>query len=205
MKRIFGASKPQQPAVSLEEATKKVDDRSTGLEEKIKKLDAELIQYREKMKKTKPGPARNALQQKAVRILKQKKMYEQQRDQLMSQSFNMEQANFATQSLKDTVTTVSAMKQANTSIKQQLKSISIDEVENLQDDMADLLETSNEIQESLSRSYATPDFDDSELEDELAALGEEISVDDTPSYLLASAPSNDPLVLEADQRQPVKI
>ena len=32
--------------------------------------------------------------------------YEQQLDNLRSQSFNMEQANFATQTLKDTKTTV---------------------------------------------------------------------------------------------------
>ncbi len=35
----------------------------------------------------------------------------------------------------------------------------------MQDDMSDLLETSNEIQDSLSRSFATPDFDESELDD----------------------------------------
>lgn len=44
--------------------------------------------------------------QKAMRVLKQKKMYEQQRENLMAQSFNMEQANFATQMLKDTKVTV---------------------------------------------------------------------------------------------------
>lgn len=33
--------------------------------------------------------------------------YEQQRENLMQQSFNMEQANYATQTLKDTKATVS--------------------------------------------------------------------------------------------------
>jgi len=201
MKRIFGASKPQQPAVTLDEATKKVDDRVGGLDEKIKKLDAELIQYRDKLKRCKPGPAKNALQQKAVRILKQKKMYEQQLGQLMNQSFNMEQANFASQSMKDTVVTIGAMKTANVELKKQLKNVSIDEIDSMQDDMSDLLETSNEIQESLGRSYATPDFDESELEDELSALGEELSVEETPSYLLASAPSSEP-TLDQQTRLP---
>lgn len=36
------------------------------------------------------------------RILKQKRMYENQRDQLAQQSFNMEQSNFAIQGIKDT-------------------------------------------------------------------------------------------------------
>lgn len=35
----------------------------------------------------------------------------------------------------------------------------------MQDELADLLESTNEIQESLGRSYATPDFDEADLED----------------------------------------
>lgn len=36
-------------------------------------------------------------------------MYERQRDQIMQQSFNMEQASFTQESLKNTVTTVSRL------------------------------------------------------------------------------------------------
>ena len=49
----------------------------------------------------------NAIKQKALRVLKQRKMYESQRENLSNQSFNMEQTNFATQMLKDTKVTVS--------------------------------------------------------------------------------------------------
>ena len=63
------------------------------------------MQYREKIKKTR-GPAQDALKQRAMRVLKQKKMYENQRDQLANQAFNMEQASFATAQLKDTMVTV---------------------------------------------------------------------------------------------------
>jgi charged multivesicular body protein 5 len=54
---------------------KKADARVGVLDEKIKKLDAELFQYRGQMSKCKPntGPY-NALKQKALRVLKQKKM-----------------------------------------------------------------------------------------------------------------------------------
>ena len=61
------------------------------MEVKIRKLDAELIKYKDQMAKMREGGAKNAVKQKALRILKQKKMYEAQRDQLMNQSFNMEQ------------------------------------------------------------------------------------------------------------------
>ena len=42
----------------------------------------------------------------APQILKQKKLYESQREQLYQQQFNVEQTRFTVQSVKDTVTTV---------------------------------------------------------------------------------------------------
>jgi len=193
MKRIFGSSKPTTPAISLEDATKKVDSRVEGLDVKIKKLDAELVGYREQLKKTKPGPAQNGIRQRAMRTLKQKKMYEGQRDQMMNQAFNMDQANFASQSMQDTVITVDAMKTASVAMKQQFKKISIDEIEDLQDDMTDLLDMNNEIQEALGRSYGVPEYDETDLEDELASLGEELEFESTPSYLNASStPDTEP-------------
>ena len=43
------------------------------------------------MSKMREGPGKNAVKQKALRVLKQKKQYESQADNLRSQSFNMEQ------------------------------------------------------------------------------------------------------------------
>lgn len=55
--------------------------------------------------------------------------YEQQLDNLRAQSFNMEQANYATQTLKDTHTTISAMKDGVNSMKKEFKKINIDDIE----------------------------------------------------------------------------
>lgn len=78
------------------------------------------------------GPAKNAVKQKALRVLKQKKMYENQADNLRQQSFNMEQTNYTTQTLKDTKTTVAAMKLGVQDMKKEFKKINIDEIEDLQ-------------------------------------------------------------------------
>ena len=43
------------------------------------------------MSKMREGPGKNAVKQKALRVLKQKKQYESQVDNLRQQSFNMEQ------------------------------------------------------------------------------------------------------------------
>jgi len=205
MKRIFGGSKQPPKGPSLTEAITSVDSRVDGLDQKIKKLDAELVQYREQLKKLKPGPAQNGVRQKAMRILKQKKMYEQQREKLMNQSFNMEQTNFASQTMQDTVTTIGAMKTAQQTMSKQFKDVSIDEIEDLQDDMTDLLETANEIQDSLGRSYLTPEFDEGDLEDELAALGDELEMESSPSYLSATTVPDSEPSLNSKQPQAVSI
>jgi len=124
-------------------------------------------------------------------------MYESQRDNLMAQSFNMEQANYATQMLKDTKTTVDAMKMGVKEMKREYKKVNIDDIENLQDDLEDMLEQANDVQEALGRSYGVPDVDESELEAELEALNDDFLADTDTSYLdeavnAPSVPTRDP-------------
>lgn len=64
-----------------------------------------------------------------MRILKERKLYESQREQLQQQSFNMEQAAFTTENLKNVMTTVDAMKTANQTMKQQYKKVDLDKIE----------------------------------------------------------------------------
>ncbi|KAI9090805.1 Snf7 family [Phlyctochytrium arcticum] len=200
MNRIFGTAKPKGPKPTISDAINSTDARADSVEVKIRKLDAELMKYREQMKKMREGPAKNAVKQKALRILKQKKLYEGQRDQLTQQSFNMEQGNMALDNLKNTIVTVDAMKFANKELKGQYKKINLDKIEKIQDEMEDLLEQANDVQETLGRSYGLPDgVDEDDLEAELEALGDELVEDeDEPSYLqeptyeMPSASTEDP-------------
>eukprot|EP01103_Thecamoeba_quadrilineata_P014917 TRINITY_DN4568_c0_g1_i1.p1 TRINITY_DN4568_c0_g1~~TRINITY_DN4568_c0_g1_i1.p1 ORF type:complete len:228 (-),score=45.95 TRINITY_DN4568_c0_g1_i1:894-1577(-) len=173
MRRFFGAAKPQAPGPSLNDMGETLEKRATSLDERIKKLDVELIGYRDQLKKTKSPAITNQIKQKAARVMQQKKMYETQREQLMSQRFNLEQASFAAETMMTTAMTVQSMRDANKTMKQQFKATKIEDIEDLYDDMEDLLETNNEIQDTLSRSFASPyDIDEADLEDELNALGD---------------------------------
>merc|ERR1712137_342748 len=190
------------------EATQKADGRVQQIEQKIAKLDSDLRQIREQMKRVR-GPAQNTLKQRAMKILQQKKMYEKQRDSLMGTVFNMEQAAFTTESLNDTVIMVDAMKMANKQMKQQFKQINIDSVEDLFDDMADLMEDNDIIQEAMSRSFSTPeDLDETELEAELDALGDELLMgedeEQLPSYLMESSVPSEGLP-ETGMQQPDQV
>ncbi|KAH8345757.1 hypothetical protein KR067_003057 [Drosophila pandora] len=202
MNRLFGRGKPKEPGPSINDCIAGVDARATNIEEKIAKLETELRKYREQMSKMREGPAKNSVKQKALRVLKQKKAYEQQSESLRNQSFNMEQANYAAQSLKDTQATVAAMKDGVKQMKSEYKKINIDQIEvslpfyiisskkffnfnfqDIHDDMADMLEQADEVQEVLGRTYGMPEVDDDDLQAELDALGDEIALDDDSSYL----------------------
>ena len=176
MNRLFGTAKPQAPKPTLQDASSSMDKRNESLDSKIGKLDKELQRYTEQMKKMKPGPAKQSVQKRALAILKQKKMYEGMKEQTMNQQFNMEQIMFAQDGLKETATTVAAMKDANKSLKKQFKAINLSQVEDLQDDMSDLLEQAEEVQATLGRSYNTDDIDEGDLEAELAAMEDDPSL-----------------------------
>ena len=83
-------------------------------------------------------------------------------------------------------------------MKQTYGKINIDELEDLQDEMLDLIDKSNELQEALLTSYDVPDdISELELDAELEALGEEIDFENemaesgigAPSYLNDTEPT----------------
>ncbi|CDY25014.1 BnaC02g39940D [Brassica napus] len=78
-----------------------INKRGESVEDKIKKLDVELCKYIEQIQKTRSGPVQQALKACAMRLLKQKKMYEGQRDMLYNHTFNLDQVSFTAEGLKD--------------------------------------------------------------------------------------------------------
>jgi len=160
------------------------------LDDKIKRLDAELAKHRDLIRRARPGPSLEAAKRRALTVLKQKRLYESQREQLYNQQFNVEQISFAAQSAKDTAVQVSAMQASAKELKAQFKSkaFDVDKIDALNDEMADLMDQSKEIQDVLGRSYDVPeDIDEEELMGELDALeemlGEEELDEEVPSYL----------------------
>ncbi len=193
MNRIFGSKKPVAPPPDLNECVQNIDSRGESIEKKIAKLEQEVAKYSDQMKKMRDGPAKNAVKQKALRVLKQKKVYEQQREALGNQSFNIEQQNMAIQSMRDTKTTITAMSMGLKEMKKEFKKVDLNKIEDLQDDLADIMEQAQEVQDVMGRTYGMPEVDESELEAELEALGDELALDTDTSYLDTPAiPSREP-------------
>ncbi|XP_057463945.1 vacuolar protein sorting-associated protein 60.1-like [Actinidia eriantha] len=180
MKRVFGAKKGKEPPPSVSDASDRINKRGETVDEKIKMLDAELARYKEQIKKTRPGPAQEAVKARAMRVLKQKRIYEGQRDRLYNQTFNLDQVAFAAEGIKDAQQTMSALKSANKELKEMMKTVKIQDIDDLQDEMMDLMDVSNEIQESLGRS--TLSYCDAELDTLESDMGLETE-DAMPAYL----------------------
>ncbi|KAF5550674.1 Snf7 [Fusarium napiforme] len=177
MNRLFG-SKPTGPKPTLNGAITNLDTRISSLDTKLKALNAELGAYQEKLSRMRDGPGKQAMKQKALKVLQRRKAYEAEKDKLESQVWNMEQANNMQDNLKNVMTQVDAMKTTNKELKKQYGKIDIDKIERLQDEMADLMDVGNEIQESLARSYDIPeDVEEDELDAELEALGMEVEME----------------------------
>jgi charged multivesicular body protein 5 len=86
---------------------KRVDE----LDFKIKNLDAESLGYHKKIQ-TRRGHTKTMVQKHTMKVLKRREMYEQQRDQLTSQQFNVDSAAMSITTVKDMMNTVAAMKGA---------------------------------------------------------------------------------------------
>ena len=92
--------------------------------------------------------------------------------------------------LRNTMTTVDAMKTTTKELKKQYGKVDIDKIDKLQDEMADLMDIGNEIQESISRSYDLPeDVDEAELDAELEALGEDVDLGESYGETSGQMPS----------------
>lgn len=183
MNRLFGSGKPKAPPPNLSDCVANVDGRAESVDKKVSRIDGELNKYKQQMSKMKEGPAKNAVKQKALRLLKQKKQYEAQAENMRNQSFNMEQTLMATQTLKDTKTTVNAMKMGVKEMKKEFKNVNIEQIEDMQDELADMLEDANEVQEVMGKAYGMPEIDEDDLEAELDALGDDFALDEDTSYL----------------------
>jgi charged multivesicular body protein 5 len=197
MRRIFGVAKkapePGPPPPSLTQASETIDKRVAVIDEKIKGCDQELMKYKAQM----TGPNAQAVKNRALTVLKRKKMYEAQRDQMLNTQFNVDQANFATENLKITALTVDALKAGAAQMKQEYAKINIDSIEATMDEMEDLMYDQQDINEIMGRSYAVPDgFDESALEGEFAMLEEEVALEKMaggtmPTYIPDTLPGQE--------------
>ncbi|CAK0910679.1 unnamed protein product [Prorocentrum cordatum] len=165
-------------------------------QEKIAKCDEDIKRYMQ------GRPPQKSL---AVQTLKRKKMYMQQRDQLLGTQFNVECLAGAQEQAELTVMNVEAMRAGQADLKERYAQLGgVGNIEKLMDQMAGAA-VRQDINEAMSTSYAVPDgFDEASLEEEFGALEEEMKMEQLaglskPSYLApAAAAAPAPMPAAAD-------
>ena len=78
MKALFGAKKkeePKPPAPTLDETSGKLGERSKVVQMKVDECNKELVNIKTQMKTAK-GMAYKSLQNKALQVLRRRKMYD---------------------------------------------------------------------------------------------------------------------------------
>ena len=104
MNRFLGSSKPKAPAPTLGDQQGLQQKRIDDLQGRVRKLDSELVKYREQLKKTRPGTsAHNSVKRRAMQLMKQRKMYDQQLGQMMDMEFSMSSVMMAQETAESTV------------------------------------------------------------------------------------------------------
>ncbi len=189
MRRLFGRgdkpvqSAPQEPPPTLESAGERLDKRGEVLDSRIKKIDDDLLVLRKQILASR-GPNQERLKQRAMQLLKTKKMYESQSDSVMQQRFHVEQMQFTRETMQETKLQLDAMKEACSVMQKEFKNFSVDEVEKMGEQLRDLYEQHEEIQEIMGHTYDVPDdVDEDDLNEQLNALAFDMDKQKDASYL----------------------
>lgn len=173
MRRLFGVSKEESHTPkgkpSLDDASAKIDAQVQSLEEKIIKADNEIKQLVAK------GSTNATAKQQALQVMKRKKMYEQQRDQLIGTQFNVDSLKIQQEQAEITALAVEAMQAGQATLKQQHEKININQVDEITDSMAELSDEMKAINEALAQNTSTEYDDDiteeyAKMEEEMAAM-----------------------------------
>ena len=143
MTRLFGTGKPKSVAPNLNVCIANVDSRVESVEKKAQHIDEKL---RSLMSKMRDDPSQNDVKQKASLLLRQKKHYESRADNLWNKSFDMA-VDSAIQTLEETA--FNLKKSGAMAMKKEFKNVNIEQIEDMQDELADMLEDANEVQVTL--------------------------------------------------------
>ena len=138
MTRLFGTGKPKSVAPNLNVCIANVDSRVESVEKKAQHIDEKLKRLMSKMR---DDPSQNDVKQKASMLLRQKKHYESQADNLWNKSFDMA-VDSAIQTLEETA--FNLKKSGVKAMKKEFKNVNIKEVGG--DVLAEMMDDFNEFQ-----------------------------------------------------------
>ena len=184
MKALFGGSKkkdkkeegPKEPVPTLGETSQNLGSRAGVIEAKIKKWNEELKPVLEQLKKASKA-SKKSVQNKALNIIKRRKMYEKQLGVLQNQQFNVDQVQFTSESIQSNISMFQAMSQATKAQQAEMAKIDYNDLEDMYDNMAEMMADQEEINDMMTRDFGG-EIDEDEMLDELNELDEELAMEE---------------------------
>ena len=165
--RLFGGGKKKEKPVDPQEAVNtigKLKDTLSTLEQRQKVLEAKARNELENAKEKNRQKDKRA----ALYSLKKKKMYESEIAKLDAAKMNMEQQIFMIEGSTTNVTVFESMRAAQSTIAQQHRNISVEQVDELRDQMEEHQQLQDEISDALTQPMGNlMNMDDDELLEEL--------------------------------------
>lgn len=169
MHHLFGKKKAPEPKPGVTEATAQLKAHVETMEKRQaflqQKIEAELANAK--------AASRVKDKRKAMMALKKKKLYESEQTQLANTQFQIEQQMMMLGQANMAKQTVGAMKTGAAAIKDAQQNLNLDDVEDVMDDVRDGMEEMAEVNEVLAQGFGDT-MDETEFEDEFAALEEEL-------------------------------
>jgi len=181
MRRLFGRSKNEAPpAPKLEETSEKLGAKAASIEKEINEINSKINQLKRDYQNPSNKPRQAMIKNKIMGLMKRRKQYESMLSKYDGQRFNIDQVLFNKDQIQATIDTTNVMKASSQLMKQQMKEIKIDDVDDVMMDMEDYMFEANQISDVLAGNIGEG-FDEMELEGEFAALENEL--DDGPISL----------------------
>ena len=187
--RLFGHPKPKaqekqkQNSTSVNDSILKLKNTDSTIDKKITHLEKQITKLEDEAKKLIRLKTKSS-KQRALGKLKLKNLKMKELNKLMGMQYNLSVQSNALENAQFNTLVIQGMKDANNTFQKINKSINIDKVDDLVEDLTEQQDLMNEVSDAL----ATPLFDNDIDEDELLAELDELEELDNDLNLLPNLP-----------------
>ena len=173
MFNIFGGKKPAaenkpntnpSDKVDLDKSAARLVNRTHDIKLRLEKIELELKCALEAYRISRTSTEKLRAKKKAVDVLKRKKMYSAQLQNLEQTCFCVENVTMQAEMARDNMEIVRILKQTNDVQKQMMKEMNVDTVDDMIDEMQEAKVMQEEFSDAITRNYEI-DIDESELDE----------------------------------------
>jgi hypothetical protein len=155
---------PTEKIPDLDKSSARLIDRTHDVKLRLEKIELELKCALETYRNSRTQAEKLRAKKKAVEVLKRKKMYTAQLQNLEQTCINVENVSLQAEVARDHIDIVKILKQTNDMQKQMMKEMNVETVDDMIDEMQEAKMIQEEFSDSIQRNYDI-DLEESELDD----------------------------------------